>query len=180
MAERKPDAKDFPDAPIENLVHGSLVFTPPPKPVSKRSHYIWWRCVPGACWKHTEGPSSNIDGKANYPVVQIAWEDATAYAKCVHKRLPTEKKFEYAARGGLDRKTHAPVLIQESLVSKNRFKGAVHIFVQIIIAQGTWWELEGKASLIALVQTQAFVASRIEVLNACNSTISIMTCSLPM
>ncbi|MBX9724740.1 MAG: formylglycine-generating enzyme family protein, partial [Candidatus Obscuribacterales bacterium] len=80
VSERKPDAKDFPGAPPENLVPGSLVFTPPSHPVPKRSHYVWWRYVPGASWKHPDGPQSNIDGLSKYPVVQIAYEDACAYA----------------------------------------------------------------------------------------------------
>ena len=76
VAERKPDAKDFPDAPPEKLVPGSIVFTPPSGRVSLDDPLVWWRYVPGASWRHPEGPRSTIDGKDDYPVVQICWYDA--------------------------------------------------------------------------------------------------------
>lgn len=101
VAERKPRAEDYPGAPPENLVAGSVVFAPPDHPVSLDNHLQWWTYVRGANWRHPFGPGSSIAGKSNYPVVHIAWEDAVAYAKWAGKRLPTEAEWEFAARGGL-------------------------------------------------------------------------------
>jgi formylglycine-generating enzyme len=107
VAERKPRAEDFPNAPPEVLVPGSIVFTPPLHPVPLDNGMQWWAYVAGANWRHPQGLSSTIKGRENYPVVQIAYEDAEAYAKWAGKRLPTEAEFEYAERGGLDRAPYA-------------------------------------------------------------------------
>jgi formylglycine-generating enzyme len=107
IAERKPDPKDFPGAPVENLVPGSAVFSPPKEEVSLDNPYVWWKYVKGASWKNPEGPGSSTKGRENHPAVHIAWDDAMAYAKWAGKRLPTEAEYEFAARGGMDRKLYS-------------------------------------------------------------------------
>jgi len=113
IAERPVDWEELrqqlppgtPKPPDDQLVPGALVFTPPDHAVDVHrpgSFYEWWAWVPGASWRHPTGPDSSLEGRDDHPVVQVAWQDAVAYADWAGKQLPTEAQWEHAARYGSD------------------------------------------------------------------------------
>jgi sulfatase modifying factor 1 len=115
VAERKPEweklQEQLPPGTLkpddDKLVPGSLVFTPPPYAVSLNDYAQWWSYIPGADWKHPEGPGSNLRGRLSHPVVHVSYDDAVAYCAWAGKRLPTEAEWEFASRGGAEGSMYA-------------------------------------------------------------------------
>ena len=102
FAEQAPLAADYPDAPADNLIPGSMVFIPSSRPIALDQPHLWWSFVHGADWRHPTGPTSSIETLMDHPVVHVALVDVEAYAAWSGTAIPMEKEWEFAAKGGLE------------------------------------------------------------------------------
>lgn len=84
----------------KTLQAGSLIFNRKAEGITDLGNYAqWWEWKTGANWRHPQGQESTIEGKDDYPVVHIAYEDALAYCDWANHKLPTEAQWEAAAHG---------------------------------------------------------------------------------
>ena len=100
QAEQPLTQEQFPELSAAERRPGSVVFRPP-SPGEPLAELSWWQWVPGADWRHPEGPGSSIDDRLDHPVVQVSLADAETYAAWAGAALPSEAQWEFAARGGL-------------------------------------------------------------------------------
>jgi sulfatase modifying factor 1 len=102
VAERPLDPDDYPGASPVLLQPGGLVFQRTANRVPLDDVTRWWTYRPGASWQSPLAVPTDPTALADHPVVQVAYEDAEAYALWRGVRLPAEAEWELAARGGLD------------------------------------------------------------------------------
>lgn len=102
VAERAVDAQAHPDLAPALRLPGAVVFISPTDLNGTGSPSQWWRYLPGANWRHPGGQSTSIEGRGAFPVVNLTYRDAWAYAQWAGRTLPSEAQWEWAARGAAD------------------------------------------------------------------------------
>ncbi len=100
QAERPVDPATHPGLAGDMLKPGAMVFFMPRRIEGMQDISQWWRYIPGANWRHPAGPGSGIVGRDNFPAVEVTYADALAYAHWLHRDLPTEAEWTWAARAG--------------------------------------------------------------------------------
>ncbi len=118
-AERPVDTARHPDLPRAMRQPGAVVFTPPKANTNPMQALDWWRYTPGANWRHPGGPQTDVQGRDEFPVVHVTFEDATAYARWKGRELPTEVQWEWAARAGAS----APLGVKDQPTQANTWQG---------------------------------------------------------
>ena len=98
VAERAVDPKVHPELPPDLLLPGAVVFVSPTSLSGDGNPTQWWRYLAGAHWRHPGGQHTSIAGREAFPVVNLTFQDAQAYAKWAGRALPTEAQWEWAAR----------------------------------------------------------------------------------
>ena len=73
LAELPADPAAYPNALPELLQPASIVFVPPPRPIGQGDPYQWWQYIPGANWRHPEGPGSLAESHLGVKEMRIDW-----------------------------------------------------------------------------------------------------------